>query len=230
MIEDRYPVSAFNSTPWPAFYAISAVLGDVGFVCPAYRGLNTASANGVSVWAYNFAHTPSCSWLQDLPQDALKVVGATHTAEIQFVFGDTTNLPPPNGTCNMTQEEVGISAFMIEAWTSMAANQKPTLNNSLWPAYGNSNESLGINIVDSVAPGYINYTSCQFWDQVAKMLEAAAYNASSSSGGNSSAAASTSQASPPSATSGARMLEARLGDLLLMIVAVSVVLHGFVAI
>jgi Carboxylesterase family len=171
MIEERYPVSAFNSTPYPAFYAIAAVYGDVGFLCPAYRGLNTASTHGVSVWAYNFAHTPNCPWLQGLSQQAVKLVGPAHTAEIPFVLGDTTILPPPNGTCNMTQEEVRISAFLVEAWTSMAVSRKPTLNDSLWPAYGNSNKSLGINIVDSVVPGHINYTLCQFWDPI---LEAAA--------------------------------------------------------
>lgn len=52
LIQHTYPISAFNTTPLPAFYAISQVLTDAGFFCPSRRGLNTAIAKGIPVWTY----------------------------------------------------------------------------------------------------------------------------------------------------------------------------------
>jgi hypothetical protein len=146
LIEQHYPVSAFNSTPFPAFYAMAAAVGYANYVCTAHRGLNTAVSNNIPVWTYNFAHTPHCTWLPSLPQTALPLVGATHTCEIPFVFGHTTNLPNPDGNCSMTTTEIILSKFMMGAWTSMASSQIPIADDSLWPAYRDSKESLGINI------------------------------------------------------------------------------------
>jgi hypothetical protein len=36
-ILDVYPISMFNSTRWPAFYAISTVLIDAEYTCPTRR-------------------------------------------------------------------------------------------------------------------------------------------------------------------------------------------------
>ncbi|KAH8816596.1 putative carboxylesterase [Xylogone sp. PMI_703] len=173
LIEQAYPVSAFNSTPFPAFYAMSAVVGDLNYLCTAYRGLNLSSTQGnVRVWTYNFAYTPHCPWIPGLPQEALQIVGPTHTVEIPFVFGHTT----PIANCSMTSDERSLSDFLMNAWTNMAINGEPTTTgqasyNSLnknklykdscfdlnkkqlykdscffWPEYTNSQRSLGINI------------------------------------------------------------------------------------
>ena len=212
LVEEYYPLSAFNSTPFPPFYAISTVLSYAGYICPAYRGLNTAAANGVPVWAYLWDHTPNCTWFNALPQDAVPLVGPTHTSEIPFVFGNTVNLPAPNGTCNMTQQEVAISAFLVEAWTSMAANQMPTSNATLWPEYGSAQQSLGITVVNSTIPGYINFTACALWDEIAQLQEAA-YNASSNA---------TTTPSSPTHTGGATRLASYANSLILLLSAISV--------
>jgi para-nitrobenzyl esterase len=171
LIEHNYPVSAFNSTSMPAFYAISAVLGEANYICTARRALNTTSAAGVPVWAYNFAHVPNCSWLPGVPQNVVPLLGPTHTAEIPFVFGHTVQHPTSNSSCNMTQAERTISRFMMDAWTSMAVNQKPTMNSSYWPPYKDAKQSLGMNIVNASVPGYIDYASCALWDEVNQILE-----------------------------------------------------------
>jgi para-nitrobenzyl esterase len=59
-IKQAYPLSAFNSTPYPAFYAMSAVFTDHEFFCPARRALDATTAAGVPVWTYLFAHQPKC--------------------------------------------------------------------------------------------------------------------------------------------------------------------------
>ncbi|KAI5459593.1 putative carboxylesterase [Mariannaea sp. PMI_226] len=187
MIEERYPVAAFNSTPFPAFYAMSAILGYTNYVCTAHRGLQVATSEGkVPVWAYNFAHTPHCPWLPSLPESALKLVGPSHTADIPFVFAHTEHLPIGNSSCSMTTEEKSLSHYLVDAWTNMAAHGEPKGD---WPQYKNDKESQGINIGsaanDSSAtpvPGYVNYTGCAFWDQVNQMLEAQENNQSSSVG------------------------------------------------
>ena len=175
-IQKYYPLSSFNATPYPPFFAIATVLTAASYQCPAARGLNTAAAHGVPVWAYDFAHQPQCSWQPGLPDAALPLLGATHTAEIPFVFGITEHLPPPNGTCSMSPEERGISAFMNAAWTSMAARQRPGDANA-WPAY-DAQKSLGVNIGNASVPGLVNFTQCRLWDQINQQIVAAAFNGS----------------------------------------------------
>lgn len=184
LIEQQYPVSAFNSTPYPAFFAISTVIGYTNYVCPAHRGLNTAASEGkVPVWTYNFAHTPNCPWLPSLPENALALIGPTHTAEIPFVFGHTTHLPSDSSNCSMTVEERALSRFLMESWTRMAVDGTPSDD---WPPYKNARQSLGINIGpvndSSAVPiaGYVDYTACAFWDEVNDMLVNQAKNESSS--------------------------------------------------
>jgi hypothetical protein len=195
---------------------MAQVLTDATYFCSAYRGLNTAVANGVPAWTYLFNHTPKCTWLPDVPQEAIPLVGATHTAEIPFVFGNTINLPSPNGTCDMTEQEVAISTFLSEAWTSMADTQKPTSDAAEWPAYGNAQKSLGINITNSTTAGYIDYSVCKLWDGINKMAIAAVSGGtgngtgSNSTGGQgnasttASAGPSTSSTTPAGGASGLR--------------------------
>ena len=57
------PLSAFNSTPFPAFYALAQVITDQNYKCPAFRGLNRAVAKGVPAWTYFFNHTSTCIWI-----------------------------------------------------------------------------------------------------------------------------------------------------------------------
>jgi carboxylesterase type B len=170
LVMGYYPLSAFNSTPYPPFFAISTVFTDSVFKCTAYRGLNRAVEKGVPVWTYMFNHVPSCSWFPGITLQALPLVGATHTAEIPFVFGNLDNLPAPNGTCNFTPQERSISAFLLQAWTSMAANQDPSSNGTLWPAYGGASNPLGINIVNYTSAGVVDYSPCLLWDKVDVML------------------------------------------------------------
>ena len=216
LIEHYYPLSIFNSTPYPPFFAIAQVLTDATYFCSAHRGLNVAAANGVPVWTYFFNHNPKCSWLQAVSQQAVDIVGATHTAEIPFVFGTTVNLPAPNGTCEMTEQEKAISTFLREAWTSMADIQEPTSDSAQWPAYGNAQTSLGINVTNVTTAGYLDYTVCKLWDGLNEKAVAVASSGtgngtgSNSTGapGNASATVSASPTMSPTPAGGASGLGA----------------------
>ncbi len=80
----------------------------------------------------------------------------------------------------MTEEEKVISTFLNNVWTSMAANLVPTTNASAWPAYGGpgSNQTFGINILNSTIPGLIDFTACALFDRVnqAELSNATALN------------------------------------------------------
>ncbi|KAI1618517.1 hypothetical protein EDD36DRAFT_34043 [Exophiala viscosa] len=88
----------------------------------------------------------------------------------------TRNLPLPNGTCDMNATKVPVSSFMLEAWTSMAAIQRPTMNSSLWPEYQGANASYGIVIDNAAIPDVLNYTRCELWDQINAFQRELAYN------------------------------------------------------
>ncbi|KAK4944042.1 hypothetical protein LTR10_016563 [Elasticomyces elasticus] len=236
-----YPLSAFNSTPYPPFYAISTVITDASFYCPAHRALNTAVSKGIPAWTYYFDQEPNCPWFQYLTQEIDELLGPTHTAEIPFVMGITQNLPPPNGTCNMNATEVAVSSFMLEAWTSMAANQRPTANSSLWPEYRGANASYGIVIDIAAIPDLLNYTRCELWDQINAFQRELAYNGtllganatsvgtpSSNSSGTGSSTGSSSSASSTSVStynSGARRVD--MSSMFGMIATGLLVVAGF---
>jgi carboxylesterase type B len=208
-IKEQYPLSAFNSTAFPPIYAISQIVTAASFLCPARRGLDVAAKNGIPVWTYRFSHSPKCSWEQKIPDYGVSLLGATHSSELPFVFGHTSALPPPNGTCEMTDDEKNISAFMTKAWTSMAEQQKPG-DDSDWPAWSDASKSLGVNIVNSSEPGFVNYTECKLWDDINSMMTANSTNNGSSTTNGSSSTTAPSGPAKTSGTSGAATLSVNM--------------------
>jgi para-nitrobenzyl esterase len=67
LVANTYPLSAFNSSPFPAFSAMSEIIKDVSYFFPAHRALNVAVQNGVPAWTYLWDHTPSCAWFNFIP-------------------------------------------------------------------------------------------------------------------------------------------------------------------
>lgn len=209
-VEEKYPISAYNSTEFPIFYAMTAIITDFSYKCPAYRGLEMALKNNVPAYTYLWSHTPSCPWFKSIPIEGLPYFGATHTSEVPFVLGDVYDLPlPPNGTCNFTSAEKDLSSFFIKAWTSMAENGNP---GSTWPAFGNS--SMGMNFVNTTSVGVVDYSPCAFWDKINAQLLADATGGASTvpqSGGNAtttttgSSTAASSGSTPTSSNSAAKL-------------------------
>ncbi|KAJ4419134.1 putative secondary metabolism biosynthetic enzyme [Gnomoniopsis sp. IMI 355080] len=162
-VKQKYPLTKFEN----AFEAMSTVLSHSTFTCPTRRFLRQAVHNGVRVYTYMFNHTPTCPWFTSIPSSALSLLGSTHMAEIPFVFGGTENLPRPNGSCSLTTGEKALSAKMLAAWNTMAANANP--GNS-WPQYDTTG-SMGINVIgDEFTVGVVDYSMCDFWDEISTAL------------------------------------------------------------
>ena len=160
-----YPISMFNSTLAPALYAISAVISDVEYICPTRRALTSSLPSQLGTFAYLWNHVPSCSWLQALSAAAVRLVGATHTSELAFVFNRTVQLPPPNGTCQLSAAEQVLSAEIVTAWESMAKNGYPLLmNGSRWPDWKQGGN--GVIFTSQLTISTVNVTRCDFWDAI----------------------------------------------------------------
>lgn len=181
-VNETYPLSNFTATNGlpPAYWAITSVLTAYAYTCPAYRGLS--GGQGVGLFAYSFNHTPSCPWDAFLPEDTgiLRLFGATHLAEIPFVLGQTENLPRPGGNCSFTAAEKVISAFMRGAWTSMAATGRAG-DEASWPTW-TKNESRGLVVgEDGVSVGVVDYSACEFWDDISAKITDMTSNVTSNS-------------------------------------------------
>ena len=150
---------------------MSDVLTKYAFTCTAHRALLKQEAKGIPAWTYLFDQTPTCEWISFADSDDpeyLQLLGATHTSEIPYVFGNINNLPLPNGHCNYSSADKDISDLLVSAWTSMAEYGNPNAGGAIsWPVF-NGNASQGLLIGgNTTSIGYVDYTSCtELWDSI----------------------------------------------------------------
>lgn len=148
--------------------AMTAIATDVEYRCPAFNGAVKAAAHGTPSWAYEFAHAPSCSWYAPIKQAYLPFLGATHTAEIPFVFNTTENMPPPDGSCALGPREVKMARAVSRAWTDMAERGTPG-SEDFWPMFSNDTME-GVRMKDKVRVHKLDYSSCAFWNEIQREL------------------------------------------------------------
>lgn len=149
--------------------AMTAIATDVQYKCPAYNGAVRAAAQGVPSWVYEFAHAPSCSWYKPIKQEYLPFLGATHTAEIPFVFNTTENMPPPDGTCALSPREVQMARTVSKAWTDMAERGTP-VSEYFWPRFSND-KMKGLRMKDKAHAHKLDYSRCAFWNEIQRELK-----------------------------------------------------------
>ena len=195
IVAKQYPLTlpAFNATGFPAYAAISTIITQSLFHCPAYQAMLKSQANNVPVYAYFNSHTPSCQWTKVIPAEALPIVGATHTSEIQYVFGNGVGLPLPDGNCSFSPEEDVISENLIAAWSAMASTGDPSVPGGLqWPQW-DSQKNLGLNIANTTTVGAMDYSQCAFWDTINNLyLNFTASGANGTIGNNSTGSSNSS--------------------------------------
>ena len=144
MILAMYPVADF-ATPEAA---LERVTGDSSLVCTTHDSARRAAAAGSSVWMYNFD--------LPIPIPAFAFLGATHGAEIAFVFDSV------NG-----DEQATVGEPMRGYWTRLARTGDPNGDRALeWPAFTGDTDvrmnfapELGV-VTDFRAP------ECAFWRTV----------------------------------------------------------------
>lgn len=164
-ISNAYPISAFSSNMSPALYAIAAVITDAEYKCPTRRALQTSLSTKKGTYTYLWNHVPRCPWTSSITSSMLSFLGATHTSELAFVFAETSNLPQPNGTCQMSPAEQILSGEILAAWQSMATNGYPALmNGSQWPDW--SQQGQGVRFDTTLTFAVINMSICDFWDTI----------------------------------------------------------------
>jgi carboxylesterase type B len=205
VINSTYSLAKFNSTPYPAFYAMVEVFTDYNYLCPLYRALLNANKRNVPVWTYSWGQEPTCPWYAPIGSNPtiLKLLNATHTSELPFVFANTDNLPLPNGTCSLNAFEKQLSADVVAAWTSMAANGNPNGDGGIfWPAFS-ANTSAGLIVGNgSVNTGALDFSVCQFWDTIQLGVFTNTTTATNTSNGSSGTSTTSSSPGATSSHSG----------------------------
>lgn len=151
--------------------AITHITTLAGFTCPSYRGIRATASSDIATFVYRFNHTPSCPWLwvrgKKFPgRRASNKFRATHNSELPLIFGNLSNQPFGNGTCNATSTEHEISKSLIAAWTAIAAKGDPSTAHLQWPRF-DVNESRGLYVGSEITPSAVmDFTECEFWDVV----------------------------------------------------------------
>lgn len=183
-MEKYYPlaqyVAATNSTQLGVLEAIAHIKTDSDFKCVGYEGLLSAARKNIPVWTYEYTHNNTCAWLGSLASlqaypEALTLEGATHTAEIPFVFGNMDGQPLPGGPCNATEAEYHLSEQMMSLWTAMAKNTDPSTDAIQWPRFslGRNASTPGLIFANSALSGEIDYSICQqLWSKLYIVLGA----------------------------------------------------------
>ncbi|XP_070593946.1 cholinesterase-like [Erythrolamprus reginae] len=122
----------------PAQYrsALSHFYTDQIFSCPLWEAAGNIRKTGSPVYAYLFAHRPSWTiWPQ--------WIGASHSAEVLFVFGTFESVFRINQT--YTEAEARLSRKMMHYWAEFARNGNPTgsaATKDEWPLYNATEQNF----------------------------------------------------------------------------------------
>lgn len=173
LVEKYYNLSLFKDSPLPVIGAIATVVTDAQFKCPGYASTAKAAHSGIPAWVYEFTHNSTCVWLDTMPQEAVSVFHAAHTAEIPYIFGNLHfDFHNSNTTCTGTAEEMKLSKQMRGLWTAMAENADPSTDDIHWPQFQTSKDfqSPGMIFGNSSTAGKIDFSACELWSKVYEML------------------------------------------------------------
>jgi para-nitrobenzyl esterase len=149
-IAAQYPLSAF---PLPVL-ALSTLLSDANFVCPALQVDNLVSGQ-VPTFAYEFddGTAPPIFTGPFYPF-------ATHSSEIQYLF-DQPNAPHATP---LNPDQEALAASMRQAWANFAAAGDPASTAAPWPAFNGTSDVLSLlEPQPQVDTTYSASHNCSFW-------------------------------------------------------------------
>ena len=146
-VMEHYPVSKFMDQMNPFNAALARAFGDGTLVCSTWDTATRAAKAGSTVYMYNF----------DIPAGVGTNLGATHGAELVYVFGTSPAL---------SEEQQKVSDLIQNFWTNLAKTGDPNATSLLsWPKFS---ESMDTRVNFSVMPSTVqNFRSdeCKFWRQ-----------------------------------------------------------------
>jgi para-nitrobenzyl esterase len=145
----HYPTAKYG-TPTAA---AERVFGDAVFVCPSRRMARVYAKAGVPTYLYHFTYKN--------PSAALPNLGAFHSSELPFVFGNPSELLPEN----LNAAERKLAAAMMGYWGRLAASGKPGGEGALaFPAYDAAkDQDLTLDLTIAAETGLAK-ADCDFWD------------------------------------------------------------------
>jgi para-nitrobenzyl esterase len=144
LIAQVYPVAEYP-TPQDALVRVT---GDGSLVCSTHDTARRAAAAGLPVWLYNFDYP--------IPIPGLEFLGATHGAEIAFVFGTVDG-----------EAQATLGAAMRGYWTRLAATGDPNGDGATpWPAFSADADSrMNLDEASSVVNDFRS-VECGYWRSV----------------------------------------------------------------
>jgi para-nitrobenzyl esterase len=151
-IAAEYPLTNYAS---PAV-ALSALVGDANFACPAFR-LDQLASRQEPAFGYEFNDDAAP---QRFTSALVPPPVATHGSELQYLFG-LPNAPVP-GTLNAGQQALAES--MRAAWTTFAARGDPATAAVPWPAFGANARMLSLTPAHPQAEtNFATRHHCSLW-------------------------------------------------------------------
>jgi len=148
-IAAEYPLSAYPSPD----VALSLLVSDASFACPALQVDRWTTARGAPTYAYQFNDDKApVSFL------GFSLGLATHGAELPYLF----DLPNTPVTLNDAQQ--ALAASMRTAWASFAARGNPSTRALSWPSVGNGTKVLSfVPLQSKVTTDFAAAHHCSFW-------------------------------------------------------------------
>lgn len=144
-----YPASGYPSID----LAMSALLTDSGFACPALSDARRLSRH-TPVYAYEFTDTQAPA-----PKDPFFKLGAYHTAELQYLFGRPVFASQVTSVPNAEQNQ--LADQMVAYWAAFVSQGDPNRSGS--PKWAKFNELT--SPIMNLAPGKVGM---QGWGEFSK--------------------------------------------------------------
>jgi para-nitrobenzyl esterase len=145
----QYPAAKYQSAQDAAIHVLDDIV-----LCDARRVARAQAAAGNAVYYYNFTHPT---------QFILPNLGAFHSAELPFVFGNPYVYIP------LKPEEMPLSTAMQRYWTDLATYGAPAApveppQAFAWPRYDAAGDkNIVLDLTLSVNTG-LRKEACDFWD------------------------------------------------------------------
>ena len=146
-----YPIEDYGSID----EAAAALLGDATFVCTARLAARVMATGGTPTWMYHFT--------REVDSPVFAGLGAFHTAEIPFVFGN--GLTELDAT--LPAEDQPLVEEMQGYWTRFAAAGDPNGGEALeWPGFDMVTKSyMELDIPSSVKED-LRPDQCELWESI----------------------------------------------------------------
>jgi para-nitrobenzyl esterase len=144
-IATEYPLSAYPGRP---DIALSVLVSDASFACPALQVDRWTAARGVPTYAYQFNDDKAPGFSLGL---------ATHGAELPYLFD------MPNRPVTLDPDQQALAASMRTDWASFAGTGNPSSRALPWPSFNGTRVLSLVPLQSQVTTDFATAHHCSFW-------------------------------------------------------------------